>query len=96
VQKTRVLHPNQETGTHKLCVTDLKAKLHFLNSYLHWVRDGERDLALVLFSGDTCFQMNGEAKYQNNSFLMLIYQVLFKFDMSYITTATVNRRSIFL
>jgi len=71
VQKTRVLRPNQEAGTHKLRETDLKAKLHFLNSYLHWVRDEERYLALVLFSGDTLFRMNRQVKYQNNSFRML-------------------------
>jgi hypothetical protein len=67
VQKTRVLHPNPATGTYKLCETDLEAKLHFVNSYLYWVRDGERDPALVLFSGDTSFQMYGQVKSQNNS-----------------------------
>ena len=71
MQKTRVLGPDQETGNHKLRETDLKAKLHFFNSYLHWVHDRERYPALVPFSHDTWFQMNGQVKYQNKSFRML-------------------------
>jgi len=51
-------------------------RLHFVNRYIHGVRDGEVDPVHILFHCETRFQRDGYMNYQSESFPVLMHEVL--------------------
>jgi hypothetical protein len=89
-----VLCAHKTAVFHRLWDTDHEAGLNSVNWYFQGVYDGEIDHTLILFSGETWFQLIGCVSCQEGGFPRLIHKALLHNVMPDVWHAVITTRTI--